>query len=167
MYVQTQEPETLASLSLNAGVVSRALSLTLPRFDRVTTGYSTYVEECKNTHGFGFDRDCVVFISFCDAGAVSNIWLGLGGPNDAERRALLSALRQLQTLSGLLLFDWAWGGLFLLEDQDGICRYLEARELHMKRITETNTQRRKQEADEKAKQVASKASPRRWWQVHR
>ena len=166
VYVQREEPAKLASLTLDADAVSRALSQDLQNFDRVTTGYSSHVEECKSTLAFGSDRDCVIFISTNEAQAVSNIWLGLGGPGEAERAALLSALRSLSAFSSLLLVDWAWGRLFLLDDENAISQYLVEREVHIKKVWETIRQRRLQEAEEKARQEAlENRRPRRWWRI--
>lgn len=168
VFMQKEEPAKLASLTLGADVVSRALSQDIPKFDRVTTGYSSHVEECRDTLAFGFDRDCVIFISTNEANAVSNIWLGLGGPGEAERGALLAALRSLSAFSSLLLVDWAWGRLFLLDDEIAISQYLVEREIHMNKVCETIRQRRLQEAEEKVRQEAfEKRRPRRWWQIFR
>lgn len=167
VFARSQEPDSLASIGLSVDAISCSLSSHLAQFDRVTTGYSSHVEECSNTLAFGFDGDCVIYVSASEAGTASKIWLGLGGPNETERHALISSLRNLRGCSQLLLVDWGWGQLFRLEDEAGISEYFLEREARWKELSDKLRQRRLEEANEKTRQQATDKSRRRWWQFFR
>lgn len=156
----------LASLALNREVVSQALSSHLLPFDRVRTGYGSYTEECQDTLAFGFDRDCVICVSTDDSGGVSNLWLGLGGPNQTERDSLISAMRELRQFAKLLFVDWGWGRLYLLDDEEGISKYLVEREVEFASFRKMH-QQPMQEAKREMPQKPPVKNRRRWWQLFR
>jgi hypothetical protein len=161
--MRAQEPVTLASLALNLEVVIQALSSHLLPFDRVRTGDWSCTEESQNTLAFGFDRDCVICVTTDDSGGVSNLWLGLGGPNQTERDSLISAMRELRQFAKLLFVDWGWGRLYLLDDEDGISQYLIEREVTFESFRKMH-QQRMQEAKREMPQKIPAKNRRRWWQ---
>ena len=109
----------------------------------------------------------MIYLSASDAGTATNIWLGLGGPNEAERRALISGLRELGVLSRLLLVDWGWGRLFDLGDEVSISDYLVEREVRWKELSEKMQKCRLEEVATRAAQHASDKNKRRWWRFFR
>lgn len=136
IFMRSEEPISLSTLTLEAERVSRLLSRHLMPFDKVETGYSSHSEECLNTRAFGFNADCVVYLSTTPSGIVDHLWLGLGGPAEPARDALVAALVDFSTLGELLFVDWGWGRLFSLSDRVGLGSYLGEREAHMKAFRE-------------------------------
>jgi hypothetical protein len=152
MYCRGDARVPLITLALSEDAVCKALAVSLPPFDVVTTGYSSQVENCKGTRAFGFHADVVIYVDVEESGTVEHAWLGLGGNDVAERAALLQAFKGLAALGKLLVVDWAWGSVHALDDGVGLEEYLLKRQ-----------QRAVEVAAELKRQRASRESANPWW----
>ena len=62
MYVRKVNPRKLSSLKLQLNDVRSVISKTMPEYDEVYTGYSSYREKCTNTYAFGGDKTATLFL---------------------------------------------------------------------------------------------------------
>lgn len=127
IYVRKEAEKSLSSLSLATSRVAAALARHLPAFDLVETGYGSHVEQSRHTKGFGVDSNCVLFVSETEVGIVNYIWLSLVNSDEGACSSLLPALGELNNLAPLLMVDWTWGSLMLLDDSIALGRYFSER----------------------------------------
>ena len=106
LYIRDDSPHSIEELSLHSKQLDEALSF-LPAYDRVETGYSSYREELKSTHGRGEGAQQNVFWSVDETGRVNALWLELWITPEAKdlwRRILIT----LGQVAPVLLADWGW-----------------------------------------------------------
>lgn len=126
MCIRSHAPLPLAALGIDFAGVCNILSLHLPQFDHVETGYGSSFEHCPNTTAFGHAGGCIIFVSQNDSGHVETIWLGIGPAAPQQETDFLASLHALDALGPLLLVDWAWNALLRLHDVEELRQYLHA-----------------------------------------
>jgi hypothetical protein len=114
IYVRPESPTLLVELAIDVEAVRNALAAVLPEFDRVTTGWGSHVEPCKNTFAFGHDRGPVIFVSHT-GGVADAIWCS----------EITMALRQLPRRDELLLANWCSSVAIPLKDDEALLRCCE------------------------------------------
>jgi len=68
MYVRSDNPTPLSTLSISRSQFANSMPSSMPPFDRVFTGYSTYRSECKRTDSL------VAYAELDDNDVVSSVW---------------------------------------------------------------------------------------------
>jgi hypothetical protein len=136
MYMRGESPKTLASLNINFESFCSALAQRLPKFDRVETGYSSFIEECQGTNAFGFEQNYLVFVSKDEAQNISNIWLSINATSESQQQILLSAFREIEKFGEFLFVDWGWESLFFLREEIRCQQYLQERTERMQAFYE-------------------------------
>src|SRR5690349_13603993 len=62
MYLRGAPPRSLRDMAIPAASIADAVSVVLPRYDAVTSGYSSYVEDCRGVDAFGHDHGFALFV---------------------------------------------------------------------------------------------------------
>lgn len=109
MYIRKESPAELRSLKINRNEFASIVSQSLPPFDAVYTGYSTYREECKKTAARGRSERCALLADWNDDGLIVNVWAEFF---DQEEEAILAASTAVAAMGKrypLIYVDWAWG----------------------------------------------------------
>jgi hypothetical protein len=106
IYLRPGPPQSLRTLGIRASSVALAVSPILPSYQRVTTGYSSHVEECPATRAFGRDDSATLFFDEDASGVITACWIDpwtavAGAP------AFAQALSGLPLATEMLLVDWA------------------------------------------------------------
>ena len=126
IYVRSANPITLASLAISRAALAGSIPPSMPQFDRVLTGYSSYRVECQRTLAFGPHPALVLFAEFGDDDIVSAVWFAfeLSSAEDADL-----ALRLSRSLSRwpVAIADWGWSALLRVTDADALARYFDKR----------------------------------------
>ena len=123
MYMRGDSPHEINELALHPEQLDTLLSF-LPSYDRVETGYSSYREELKSTHGRGEGAEQSIFWSVDEAGLVNALWLDLWITPETENlwRNVLTALGKMFPV---LLADWGWRRCVDLTKSSAIEKYIE------------------------------------------
>ncbi len=133
IYIQDENPQSLASLNIKASDLSSILRKTFEPYDKVLTGYSSYREESKRTLAFGSETSCIVFVGYDAKGIVEDIWLDFGLAGQKDKELALAGLLNLGGMGELFLVDWGAGDMMKLNDKERIMSYfdlLEKRRAH-------------------------------------
>jgi len=129
MVLREENPKRLVELGISLERIGEVLQSRLPKYDLVQTGYGSYVENCENTEGYGFDGGFDIFVRHNAAGIVNAIWCNPWGfDRDAVRESKKSILDVFDALSAeyeLLFVDWAWSRMFKLNDRYALEQYLD------------------------------------------
>lgn len=138
MLLREEGPKRLDELGISLESIRAILESRLPKYDLVRTGYSSYVEDCKNTEAFGLYGGFTVFVSYNPAGIVNALWCSPWGIAkdylQDSKNPLLEVFGILSAQFELLFVDWGWCRMFKLNDQHVIEEYLEE---HIRQL-ETN-----------------------------
>ena len=122
MYVRSRAPVPLRTRNIAAGDFAAAIAPLLPRFDRVTTGYSTAVEDLPFTSAFGVDHSFVIYAEAPDS-YLSAVWLDVAPNDKSVVRVAEDALRACDRWH-LLLVDWSFGTAIPLDEAGKYSAYL-------------------------------------------
>lgn len=126
IYVRSANPTPLTSLNISRSTFTASMPSSMPRFDRVFTGYSSYRSECKSTIAFGPNDSLVAYAQFDDNDVISSVWFTL------DLRSTDDVVIANDLASGLsrwpvLMADWGWSQLIRLTDTDRLTQYYRER----------------------------------------
>ncbi len=126
IYVRSENPTSIADLSITKDIFVESLVDLLPPFDRIGTGYSTYTESCTETIVLGRNDNAVVFAEHDAQNTIIRIWLTLDVYTSDDAAI---ALKAFQTLSQwpLIMADWGWSVLLRLSDSEALTEYFSKR----------------------------------------
>jgi hypothetical protein len=85
------------------------VSLHLPPFDLVYTGYSSYRERCKKAAAWGTAQHNALFADWGDDGIITNVWAQFFDLGEKSILAASKAVAALGMLHSIIYVDWAWG----------------------------------------------------------
>lgn len=128
IYVRNENPISILDLSISIDKICSVLEGVTCKYDKVSTGYSTYREKCQNTIAYGDNENVVIFFNFDkDTNFVKNIWLTLDTYNENEKESAKQILLALSKINELILVDWGWSFLTKLNNTSSIEDYLNER----------------------------------------
>ncbi len=125
MYLRTEPPLGLKNRGITTEAFTTAVSPHLPQFHRVTTGYSTHVEEIRTAIAFGIDNDVAMFAEHRN-GIVVSMWFALSLLDEERIETVLAALTALSEFD-LALADWGWTRIIPMKDENALREYLRQR----------------------------------------
>lgn len=79
IYLRKQEPQTISDFSISVNDFKKRVEKTLAPFSKVTTGYSSHIENSKNTLAWGLnEREFTIFANYTRENLISALWLDVG-----------------------------------------------------------------------------------------
>ena len=106
MYVRNNPLKELKEYEIDFIKMDKQLSNIAIKYEKVTTGYSTYVEECKNTIGYKFNG-IKIFISK-DNKNITNIWFDFYLNELSIAEDLYKLLKIITNDYDLIFVHWSW-----------------------------------------------------------
>jgi hypothetical protein len=125
LYIRSDAPHSVEELDIAASDIGAAVQSVLPPFAKVTTGYSSHVEDCPRVQAFGFEHGLTLFIEVGTRGCVSTLWLDPWGLAATEIDGVVGVLGALPRCSDLLFVDWACSRLFKASDRQAWVTYFD------------------------------------------
>ena len=122
IYVRSSNPMPLCSMNISRSGFTKSMPSSMPRFDRVFTGYSSFRSECKSTIAFGPHDSLVAYAEFDNNDVILSVWftLDLRSTDDVE---IANDLASCLSRWAVLLADWGWSQLIRLTDRDKLVHY--------------------------------------------
>lgn len=124
IYLRPDAPQELGSLSIDLNAMKLAIGSLFQPYDAVTTGYSSYVENCPNTVAWGNTEALTIFADYDETQVIKHIWLSIGMLNSTEAKEALLMFQSLPKCAEMLLANWNWGRLISLKDEHELESYL-------------------------------------------
>jgi hypothetical protein len=106
IYLRNNHPKELEEYKIDYIGMDKILSNIAIKHEEVTTGYSTYVEECKNTIGYNFNG-ISIFISHNDK-YVTHIWFDFYLEKLSMAEDLYKILKIMTNYYDLVFVNWTW-----------------------------------------------------------
>ncbi|MDR1315231.1 MAG: hypothetical protein LBK13_00030 [Spirochaetales bacterium] len=109
IYVRNNDPvKKLEDYKIAYAEMDKILSGISIKHEKVTTGYSSYVEACKNTTGYSLN-EIKIFISYNDENYITHIWFDFYLEKLSIAEDLYRILEIITDTYDLIFVDWAWG----------------------------------------------------------
>jgi hypothetical protein len=126
IYCSSENPIPLSSLAISRSALLGAVTLFLPTFDRVLTGFGSVASECKHTIACGPSNSLALFAEFDDREFAKAVWFAFELQYSSEVDV---ALKLCPALAGwpVVIADWGWCVLLRPNDAEGIARYFAQR----------------------------------------
>ena len=106
IYVGKTPPKKLEEYKIDYIEIDKILSNIAIRYEKVTTGYSTHTEECKNTIGYSYN-EIKIFISYNDR-YITHIWFDFYLDTISTAEDLYKILKVISSNYDLIFVHWAW-----------------------------------------------------------
>ena len=127
IYIRDHQRAPLAEAGISLAAWQDALSATLSPFDRVTTGYSDYVQVIDKACAFGPDENLIFFADYEQPDTLTNAWTSLYLLTPEAADLARTACESLAGRWDLFLVDWGWSFMTRLDDTQRLDAYLSER----------------------------------------
>jgi len=126
MYMRADNPTSLSTLSISRTQFASTMPSSMPPFDRVFTGYSTYRSECKRTIAFGPHESLVAYAEFDDNDVVSSVWFAFD-LRSVDDVVVATELTAVLSNWPVLIADWGWSKLIRPNEAEALTQYYNER----------------------------------------
>jgi hypothetical protein len=106
IYVRDNFQKELKEYKIDYVEIDRKLSNIAIKYEKVTTGYSTYRENCENTIGYKFN-EIKIFISHNDK-YIDHIWFDFDFNESNAAENLYEILEKITKDYDLIFVNWSW-----------------------------------------------------------
>lgn len=125
--VREENPKSLSDLYLKLENIEEICARYCQPYEKVTTGYSSYADECGQVKAYGPDKGFTIFIGYDENQIVDSIWFNLW-INDEDQAATLNKIfSDINAEKEIMFVDWAWSELFKVSDSEAMRRYIDMR----------------------------------------
>lgn len=125
IYLRNNSPGFLSDLSIPVGVFKERVEKTLTPYSKVSTGYSSYVEDCDNCLAWGMDEGkFTIFVDFNNENLISAAWLDFGLLRENTLPLILDTFNNLPRYNELMIADWRWSKVACIGDNESLRNYL-------------------------------------------
>jgi hypothetical protein len=125
IYLRQEKPESLIDFSISVDNFEQSLEKTLRPYSKVSTGYSSYFEECKNCRAWGIDEGSfTIFAEVTTENLINVIWLDFGLLNSKNLPVVIDSLKNLPRNNELMIADWKWSQAAKINDTNSLENYL-------------------------------------------
>lgn len=125
IYLREEAPKSFAELSISINELKEKIEKTMFTYSRVTTGYSTYVEECQNCLAWGIgEGDFTLFVNSVNDKIINAMWLDFGIVKNYNFPLVLETFRNLPNFNQLMIADWRWEQVANIGDEKSLENYL-------------------------------------------
>ena len=125
IYLREEPPQSLSDFSISLNNFRDCVEKTLMPYSKVTTGYSSYVENCDNTFAWGIpDKSFTIFCYTPSENNIAEISLDFGCLNETTLQNALTTFANLPKSQELILADWKWSQLSRIADEQKLREYL-------------------------------------------
>ena len=107
MYVRDNPIKELETYKIDYIKMDKILSNIALKYEKVTTGYSTYVEECKNTIGYSLNGINIFILN--DNKYIKKIWFDFYLEELGMVEDLYKILKTITNDYDLIFVHWSWG----------------------------------------------------------
>lgn len=126
IYLREDAPKSLAELSISIDELKEKIEKTMFPYSKVTTGYSTYVEECQNCLAWGIgERDFTLFVNSTNGNIIDTMWLDFGIIKNNNFPLILETFRNLPNFNQLIIADWRWEQVANIGNEKSLVNYLK------------------------------------------
>ena len=125
IYLRKDNPKSLAEVSISLDEFKASVEKTLTAYSKVSTGYSTYTEDCENCFAWGIiERDFTIFANVTIENLISVIWLEFGLINENNFSVVSDTFNNLPKSNELMIADWKWSQVANIGDKESLQNYL-------------------------------------------
>ena len=125
IFMREDSPQKLADLGITLDVFRTSMRQYLPEVVCVYTGYGSHSELCKNTIGYGYGADCIVYADWNGKKIINHIGTGLFTSQEENLTNAVEALQNFGQRVPLLYVDWAWSFVTPLDQSNTLKEKLE------------------------------------------
>lgn len=119
-------PQTLASMAISTDSWKSALRSSKLKFhSKVTTGYSSYVEICRDCAAWAGENEVAIFAEF-KADIIERIWFSFDNLTEQGLQNSFEAIQQIPKQNELIIADWNWSQVIKISDNEMLFQYLQA-----------------------------------------
>ena len=125
IYIREETPQNLTDLAITVEEFKQSVELTLKRYEKVTTGYSSHVEECENCLAWGIeDRNFTIFADTNSKNLINAVWLEIGTLNRENSPVVTETFKNLPKSNELMIADWNWSNVAAIGNEKSLTDYL-------------------------------------------
>jgi hypothetical protein len=126
VYARPDNPTPLSAVNITGSDLTACMPSSMPRFDRVFTGYSTCRTECERTIAFGPHDSLVAYAEVDGNDVVTSVWFTFDLKSSDDVAVAIDLMHGLSRWP-LLVADWGWSQLIRVNDSDALTHYFNER----------------------------------------